>query len=167
MSISRFRLETLGKQDRSTFECGVEALDRYFRTQASQDVKKGACVCYIAIERETDAIVGFYTLSAADIPVTEIDPEQIRKFPRYPTVPAARVGRLAIDRRFRGLGLGNALITDATIRAVNSGMGVYAMIVDAKDDNAAAFYRHHGFAFYGSSPNKLIAPIRTLLARSP
>ena len=62
--------------------------------------------------------------------------------------------------------MGNGLIADAATRAVNSGMGVYAMIVDAKDDHAAAFYRHHGFAVYGSSPHTLMAPIKALLARS-
>ena len=163
MNGPRFRVEILGKQDRSGFECGVEVLDRYFRTQASQDARRAASVCYIAIEQETERVAGFYTLSAADIPITDIDPEQVRKFPRYPTVPAARIGRLAIDRQFLRIGLGNALLADAAARAANSGMGVYAVVVDAKDDTAAAFYRHHGFVAYGASEGKLLAPIKSLL----
>ncbi len=128
-------------------------------------MKRGACVCYLAIERETAVIAGFYTLSAADVPVTDIDPDQIRKFPRYPSVPAARIGRLAIGERFQSIGLGGALLADAAMRAADSGLGIYAMIVDAKDERAVAFYRHHGFVAYGSSPDTLMAPMRSLLVR--
>lgn len=163
MTQSRFVIDILGKRDRTDFSCGVEPLDRYLKTQASQDIKRRAAVCYVALERSTETIAGFYTLSASDIPITDVDPEVTRNFPRYPTVPAARVGRLAIDHRFHGIKLGSALLADAVSRAADSGMGVYAMVVDAKDDQAAAFYRHHGFDSYGSSPYKLIAPIKKLL----
>ena len=165
MSQSRFIIDVLGKRDRAEFSCGVEPLDRYLKAQASQDVKRRAAVCYVALERATDIIAGFYTLSASDIPITDVDQDLARNFPRYPTVPAARVGRLAIDHRFHGLKLGSALLADAVARAANSGMGVYAMIVDAKDDQAAAFYRHHGFISYGSSPFRLIAPMKELLVK--
>ena len=165
MSQSRFVIDVLGKRDRTDFSCGVDPLDQYLKMQASQDVKRRASVCYVALERATDIIAGFYTLSASDLPVTDIDADLVRNLPRYPTVPAARVGRLAIDHQFHGLKLGSALLADAVTRAANSGMGVYAMIVDAKDDQAAAFYRHHGFVSYGSSPFKLIAPMKELLVK--
>ena len=68
-----------------------------------------------------------------------------KKLPRYPTVPAIRMGRLAVDQAFRGQGLGGALLADALVRAIRSEIAAFAMMVDAKDEAAASFYRHHGF----------------------
>ena len=68
-----------------------------------------------------------------------------RKLPRYPHVPAALLGRLAVDLRFRRRGVGGAMVSDALERTRRSGVAAYALVVDAKDDAAVAFYRHHGF----------------------
>lgn len=122
--------------------------------------------CFIATEIASETIAGFYTLAAADIPVTDVAPEITRKLPRYPTLPAARIGRLAVDARYRGQKLGAVLLADAAIRAASSEVAVLAMVVDAKDAAAEAFYRHHGFVAYGSSAGKLLAPIKSLLPRS-
>jgi len=84
-----------------------------------------------------------------------------RRLPRYPAVPAARIGRLAIDRRFQGRRLGGALLLNAAMCALRSEIAVFALLVDAKDDEAAAFYRHYGFNAFASSPLQLIAPIGT------
>jgi len=140
-----FGIEALGKQDRSRFTCGSEPLDRYFHTQVSQDIRRRVTACYIALEQDSGRIAGFYTLSASQIAVGDL-PEGIRhKLPRYPAVPAVRLGRLAVDQWFKGRGLGGALLIDAAMRALRSDIAAFAMVVDAKDDRAAAFYRHHGF----------------------
>ena len=156
-----FEIGLLGKEDRSDFVCGSEPLDRYLKTQASQDVRRRVSVCYVALEKATGRIAGYYTLSAADVPVSDLPPEVARRLPRYPSVPAARIGRLAIDRRFQGRGLGGALLLNAAMRALRSEIAVFALAVDAKDDAAAAFYRHHGFTAFASNPLQLIAPIET------
>ena len=161
---SPFRTERLGKQNRSDFRSGVEPLDRYFRNQVGQDVRRRMAVCIVALEAETDALAGFYTLSAADIAVDAVPEQLTRKLPRYPTLPAARLGRLAVDERFRGRGLGGALLHDAVLRAVGTDLGIHAMVVDAKDAAAEAFYRHHGFEAYGSTQGTLIAPLSRLIA---
>ncbi len=150
----------LDGRDRSGFACGSAALDRYFQTQATQDMRRRIAACYIAVERETDVIAGFYTLSAADIPLTDLPPDMVKRLPRYPTLPAARLGRLAVDTRFKGRGLGGALLADAVLRAAASEVAVFAMVVDAKDAGAEAFYRHHGFERYGSAKGKLMAGLR-------
>ncbi len=163
MSQPRFRIAPLGALDRSGFQSGSEPLDRYFQTQVGQDIRRRVTACFVAVHTTTDTLAGYYTLSAADIPVTDAPADLTKRLPRYPTIPAARLGRLAIDHRFRRMGLGAALLFDAVQRAGRSEIAMHAMIVEAKDSDAEAFYRHHGFAVYGSAPGLLIAPLSRLL----
>jgi ribosomal protein S18 acetylase RimI-like enzyme len=156
---ARFRIEQLLDHDRSTFSSGVEPLDRYLRRQASQDVNRKLSACYVAAERTTGRLAGYYTLSAASIALADLPVALQRKLPRYPTVPAARIGRLAVDQAFQGQGLGAALLNDALARVMASGMGVFAALVDAKDDNAMRFYEHHGFMRLGSAAHTLFLPL--------
>ena len=158
--MTAFSVIPLDGRDRSGFACGSIPLDRYFQTQATQDMRRRIAACYIAVERETDVLAGFYTLSAADIPVTDLPPDIVKRLPRYPTLPAARVGRLAVDTRFKRQGLGGALLADAVLRAAASEVAVFAMVVDAKDASAEAFWRHHGFVAYGSAEGKMMAGLR-------
>ena len=155
-----FRLEVLGAQhDRTRFQCGVAALDGYFRTQATQDARRRASACYVAVQDATNAVAGYYTLAAGSVPLTDLPESLSKRLPRYPSVPVARVGRLAIDQSFQGRKLGGALLGDAALRALRSEVAVFALVVDAKDDAAIAFYRHHGFEVYGGQPKQLIVPL--------
>ncbi len=163
MTSPAFRIALLGKEDRSAFQSGSAPLDRYFHTQVGQDIRRRVTACYIAIHIATERIAGYYTLSAADIPVTDVPADLTRRLPRYPTIPAARLGRLAIDGQFHRMGLGGALLFDAVQRAARSEVAMNAMIVEAKDASAEAFYRHHGFTLYGSAPELLIAPLKHLM----
>ena len=156
-----FEIGLLGKEDRSDFCCGSEPLDRYLKTQVGQDVRRRVSACYMALEKTTGRIAGYYTLSAADVPVSDLPAEVTGRLPRYPSVPVARIGRLAVDRRFQGRGLGGAFLLNAAMRALRSEIAVFALVVDAKDDEATAFYRHHGFSAFASNPLQLIAPIET------
>ena len=76
--------------------------------------------CYIVVDQTKDAIAGYHTLSAADIPLTELPPDLTKRLPRYPTLPAARLGRLAVDQRYLGQKLGALLLADAVMRAAAS-----------------------------------------------
>jgi ribosomal protein S18 acetylase RimI-like enzyme len=162
----RFAILPLDGRDRSGFTCQSEALTRYFRQQAGQDTRRRVAACYIAVEQGTGAIAGYYTLSAADIPVGDAPPELVRRLPRYPTLPAARLGRLAVASGFTGLKLGAALVADAAKRAGESELAVFALVVDAKDDKAVAFYRHLGFVSYLSDPRTLLAPLTSFLPKT-
>jgi ribosomal protein S18 acetylase RimI-like enzyme len=156
----RFRIASLSKQhDRSGFHCGTEALDRYFREQVSQDVRRRAAACYIAVERGSEKIAGYYTLAASGIALDEMPETLAKRLPRYPVVPVARLGRLAVDETFRGCKLGAALLWDAVARAARSEVAVLALVVDAKNEHAKAFYEHCGFVAYGSLPRQLILPL--------
>jgi ribosomal protein S18 acetylase RimI-like enzyme len=149
--------------DRTTFSCGSEPLDRYLQQQVTQDIRRRVTACFVALTSE-QAVVGYYTLAATSVPLTGLPPGTAKKLPRYPLVPAVRMGRLAVDKNFKGLGLGGALLADALNRAFVSDIAAYAMLVDAKDDKAAAFYKHHGFIPLPDSPLSLFLPLATASA---
>lgn len=160
---ARFLIEALGPaHDRASFASGVDALDRYFREQVSQDVRRRTTACYVALDRERAKVAGYYTLAAAGVPLTEMPEELAKKLPRYPSVPVARVGRLAVDRSCWRQHLGSSLLWDAGLRALRSELAVFALVVDAKDEQAANFYRHHGFVAFGSRPRQFVLPLAKL-----
>jgi len=155
-----FRFEPLGEQhDRAAFHCGEEALDRYFQTRATQDIRRRVANCFVAIEAATGQAAAYYTLSASSIPLLDLPPEETKRMPRYPTLPAVRIGRLAVDERFQGRGLGAALLMNAAHRTLHTDAAAYTLLVDAKNDRAVAFYRHHGFRSLTSQPRTLFLPL--------
>lgn len=159
MSAAPFRVAPLdASHDRATFNSGSEPLDRYFQQQVTQDVRRRVAACFVALASE-QRIAGFYTLASASLLLADLPASVGKKLPRYPTVPAVRMGRLAVDREFKGRGLGAALLADALNRAARSDIAAYALMVDAKDDSAAAFYRHHGFIALPDSPSTLFLPL--------
>ena len=162
-----FRIEVLGPgHARSGFSCGVEALDQYLERQASQDVRRRVSACYVAVEVTSGKVAGYYTLAAAGVPLTDLPEALTKRLPRYPSVPVARVGRLAIDQAFHGRKFGGALLADAAVRAMRSEVAVFALVVDAKDDSAAAFYRHHGFQSFGGNALQLVVSLKRFAAEA-
>ncbi len=157
-----FVIEPLGGHDRSSFSCGAAPLDRYLREHASQDVKRLVASCYVAVETATQAIAAYYTLAATSIPASDLPMEVLKRLPCYPVLPAALVGRLGVDQRFHRKGVGGALIADASLRVLKSDMKAFALVVEAKDAAAVAFYQHHGFRRSASRPAALFLPIGTL-----
>lgn len=156
-----FRLEVLGASHaREGFACGVVALDTYFARLVTQDVRRRASACYVAVEASTGQVAGYYTLAAGGVPLTDLPQTITKRLPRYPSVPVARVGRLAVDKAFHGQKLGGALLADAAIRALRSEVAVFALAVDAKDAAAEAFYLHHGFERFGTQARQLIVSLK-------
>ena len=161
-----FRIEPLGEEhDRTGFDCGAATLDRYFQTQASQDVRRRVTTCSVAVSRDRDEITGYYTLTATSLALTELPPPVVKKLPRYPVVPAALLGRLAVARSHQGRGIGGVLLADALTRSARAEMGVFAMVVDAKDQAAQLFYEHYGFALLPGESRRLFLPIDAALRR--
>ena len=135
------KVEPFGPQhDRASFSCGEPSLDRYIRRRASQDARRRVVRVFVASGDPSERISGYYTLSAAGLEKDSLPAELARRLPHYP-VPAAVIGRLAVDLRSRGSGLGEALLLDAVRRVVRAGdtIGVYAVVVDALHDRASAF----------------------------
>ena len=162
MNEAPFRIVRLGPgHDRAAFDCGLDPLNRYLREQVALDVRRHVTFCFIALV-DGNRIAGYYTLASASFLITDLPESISKKLPRYPTVPAVRIGRLAVDNSFKGQGLGGALLADALTRAVHLDIASYAMIVETKDTAAAAFYRHYGFIAFPDKPLLLFLPLATV-----
>lgn len=162
---SPFRIVPLADvHDRAAFSCGVPALDRYFHEQVSQDMRRRVTSCFVAISTDTqDAqIAGFYTLASSSIALPDLPAALARKLPRYPLVPAVRMGRLAVAKAHHGKGLGAALLANALQRASHSDIAAYALVVDAKDAQAATFYAHHGLQALPDAQRTLFMPLASV-----
>ena len=117
---------------------------------------------FVAVGNTLEAIAGYYALNAVGFERDELLPELARRLPHCP-VPAAVLGRLAVDRAYRGRGLGELLLLDAIRRAVRATatIAVYAIVVDAGNESAHAFYKRYGFRAFASVPQRLFLPIQT------
>jgi len=152
---SDYRIELLGNQhDRTAFSCGIEALDRYLHVQAGQDSRRRIASCFVLVAPD-GSLAGYYTLSAAGIALADLPADVTRKLPRYPLLPAALMGRLAVDRRRHGQRLGELLLFDAFSRALRSEIACYAFLVDAKNETAEAFYKRYEFRRLTASTRRL------------
>jgi predicted GNAT family N-acyltransferase len=161
---TRLRFELLGPaHHRAAFSCGVEALDTYLRKQAAQDVKKRVALAFV-LTPDGETVAGYYTLSQYAVELGAIPDQIAAKLPKYPFVPATLIGRLAVSNEFRGQGLGKLLLMDALNRCLGGSKQVAsaAVIVDAKDDRTAAFYKKYGFIELPKIPNRLFLPMATI-----
>ena len=159
-----FAIEALERRhDRSQFACGSAPLDRYIRELASQDVRRRMARVFVAVPDGGAEVAGFYTLSAASIARGDLPEAAARRLPRYP-VPAALLGRLAVDRGYGGRGLGASLLADALRRVARAGetLAVYAMVVDAKDERAQTFYERFGFVRLPDTGRRLFLPMAAI-----
>lgn len=150
--------------DRQAFDCGQPALNTYLQRQASQDVRRRIAQVFVAASPDlTSRIAGYYSLSAASFERRDLPAEAAKRLPHYP-VPAALLGRLAIDQAVQGQGLGELLLLDALHRVLraSAALAVHAMVVDAKDAGAAAFYARYGFVAFPSQPLRLFLPMETV-----
>lgn len=162
MSSTPFRVARLeATHDRTPFDSGSGPLDSYFQQQVTQDTRRRVTACFVALTRE-ERIAGYYTLASASLLLSDLPATIGKKLPRYPSVPAVRMGRLAVDQNFKGRGLGGVLLADALDRAARSEIAAYALVVNAKDESAAAFYRHHGFIALPDSSLTLFLPLATV-----
>lgn len=149
---------------KSEFSCGKEMLDNYIQTQANQDIKKKLSACFVIRDTETNLIKGYYTLSNNSI-LSELIPDQIRKkFPKtYKSIPTTLLGRLAIDTKYQGKGIGKLLLIDALNRSyeISKIIGSFAVIVDPIDEDAEKFYEKYGFIKLPDS-GKMFLPMNTI-----
>lgn len=149
------------RHDRSGFACGVPELDEYLQRLAHQHWRKGISTTYVLTDpAQPQRILGYYTLSAAQIDFTQLAESDRRKLPRYP-VPCFRMGRLASCADQRGQGLGTLLIGRAVDRCLDARRQVaaFALTVDAKDALAKGFYVRHGFIPFSMAPLSLYLPL--------
>jgi GNAT superfamily N-acetyltransferase len=165
VTLTSITVEPLGRQhDRTAFHCGAEALDRYLKQQARQDADKRVAAPFVAVRLPDTVVLGYYTLSASVLTLIDLPDELARKLPRYPQLPVTLLGRLAVDQSTKRQGLGEHLLLDALHRSLAHADQIAAMavVVDAKDESAAAFYRHYGFIPLQTQPSRLFVPMRSI-----
>lgn len=147
--------------DRANFQCGEPALDEYLRKYAVQQSAKGVSSIFVLVDSaEPRTILGFYTLSAAQLGVAQLSDAERKKLPRYP-VPCFRMGRLARSIEHSAAGLGGMLVGLAVDRCLKARahVGAYALLVDTKNEKAKTFYQHYGFTECVDSPMTLYLPL--------
>ena len=163
--LNRSMIELLSNQhNRKEFDCGKELLNNYLKNQAGQDVKRKLSACFVLTEKETNNIKGYYTLSNSSIPLSSFPEDIQKKLPRsYAPIPATLLGRLAIDNKYQGKGIGKILLIDALKRSfdISIEIGSFAVVVDPIDKEAENFYEKYDFIKLPDSEKMFIA-IKTL-----
>ncbi len=183
--------------DLDSFDCGVFELNEYLRKYARQNHERNIGKTFVA-QMKSDAgspmepaqpkrvpplsgtgrfgasvraagkVLGFYTAVSSEIDSQMLPHPHSKGLPRYPA-PAVRVGRLAVDKRHQGRGIGVALLVDALQRAerLSNEVGIYGVVVDAKDDQAVRFYQKYGFHPLSNKPQTLFLAIKTIQGKFP
>jgi ribosomal protein S18 acetylase RimI-like enzyme len=161
--VSSFEFHLLDKSfDRDSFDCGSVELNNFLKTKARQNQSAGFNKTFVAVASgdRVKKVLGYYSLSMGEIDLSSLPPEHLKKLPKHP-VPIARMGRLAVDASTKGQGLGKLLLVDAMkrVQTASEQIGVYALLVDAKDDSAKNFYLKYGFISLVDDSMTLFLPL--------
>lgn len=149
------------RHDRAGFACGEPSLDAYLREQAAQHHRNGIATTHVLTDDAAPGcVLGYYTLSAAQLLLTELQEADRHRLPRYP-VPAVRMGRLAVAAKQQGKGHGDFLLAHAVARCLDlrEHLGVRVLLVDSLHEKAARFYRTYGFREVGERAGTLYLPL--------
>ena len=148
---------------RSAFSCGKPPLDDFIRTLVSQYQKRNLGRTYVAVKAGDPQVFGYFTLASSSVPFANLQTGLAKKLPRHP-VPVILLARLAVDQTVQGQHLGEFLLLDALDRCATlaDNLGVYAVEVQAIDDQARLFYQKYGFAALIDDQLHLVLPIATV-----
>ena len=129
--------------DVSDFFCGEDCLDEWLRKRALQNERSKASRTYVVCDG--NRVIGYYALAVGSI-AREYASSSVRRNMPEP-IPAMLLGRLAVDTRYSGRGIGTAMLRDALMRTVKASeiAGIRVLMVHALSEAAAAFYRGRGF----------------------
>ena len=148
---------------RAAFFCGSESLDRYLKRHSNQDIKRRVSRVFVVRGRQDKTrVLGYYTLSTLSIDLSVLPEKLAKKLPKHP-IPAALIGRLAVDISVQGKGIGKILLSNAIKRtlAVSDDIAIYAIVVDAINEEAESFYKQYGFAHLSSEGKRLFLPLKS------
>jgi predicted GNAT family N-acyltransferase len=162
---SKYNIEPLGDHNRASFSCGNASLDQYIREQASQDVKRGlASVFVITAQGDPKTVLAYCTLSSRELKLKQLPPEIAKKAGKYGHLGVTLLGRLAVDEKSKGTGLGSLTLMNALHRSLVAARDVasWAVFVEAIDLNAASFYLKYGFIELPEDKLKLFLPMKPI-----
>ncbi len=161
---SELVIEPLNRNhNRTAFNCGIESLDRYLQHQANQDIKRRVSRMFVVRSRQDETrVLGYYTLSTLSIDLSVLPEKLAKKLPKHP-IPAALIGRLAVDVSAQGKGIGKMLLSNAIKRtlAISDDIAIYAIVVDAINEEAESFYMQYGFAHLASEGKRLFLALKS------
>ncbi len=149
------------RHDRDGFACREPTLDNYLRQQAAQHHRDGISTTHVLVDdADPTRILGYYSLSAAHLMLTDLQEVDRKRLPQYP-VPAIRMGRLAISVSEQGKGHGDYLLAHAVARCIGlrEQLGVRVLLVDALHEKAARFYQAYGFRQATTNSQALYLPL--------
>lgn len=167
--MAEWRIERLDRTHiRERFDCGRPPLDQFLRSLVGQYERRNLGRTFVAVRGTDRQVFGYYTIASGAVGFETLPPESARKLPRHP-VPVALIVRLAVDRGAQGQRLGEALLLDALARvvALSGELGIHAVVVDAIDQAAKAFYQKYQFMPLLDSELHLYLPVATIAALFP
>ena len=150
--------------DRSSFDCEVIPLNDYLKKYAKQNHDSGISLTFVATNTDKpETILGYYSVSMGQLGYETLPVGVAKKIPKYP-VPVMRIGRLAVDKEAKGMGIGKNLLMDAFFRALEAAknVGIYAITVDAKNEDSKSFYKKYGFIELLDQPMILFILVSTV-----
>ena len=141
-----------------SFNSGTPVLDDWLRRRALTNQESGASRTYVIALG--DRVVGYYALATGAVAQAEATGRTRRNMPD--PVPVMVIGRLAIDSRYQGRGLGRALLRDAVLRTLQAAdiAGIRAVLVHAISEDAKRFYNRCGFQRSPLDPMTLMITLR-------
>jgi GNAT superfamily N-acetyltransferase len=151
------------KHDRSAFDCGDAAMNDFLRRTARQSHDQGGAKTFLAIDTDTIAILGFYSVAPASLFYDRV-PAAARRGLGHHDVPGFRLARLAVGRTLQGHGLGGQLLLAACRRCIMaaSAVGGIVLVIDAKNDSAASWYASYGAFPLLDADRTLVLPLSTI-----
>ena len=148
--------------DYAQFDCGKETLSNWLKSIARQFRKKDLAQTYVLVEPGQVIVLGYYSLAVSSVGFAEMPAATRKKLPQTMPIPVVLIGKLAVDKRIQGRGLGEFLFTDAIkrIAAVADQIGIQSIVIDAIDDEAKRFYLRYGCVAGEDQPLRLFYSIR-------
>ena len=162
---SKYNIEPLADHDRAAFSCGNASLDRYIREQASQDVKRGLAGVFVIVAKDDPkTVLAYYTLSSRELKLAQFPDGIAKKAGKYGHIGVTLLGRMAVDEKYKGTGLGALTLMNALDKSLVASQDVasWAVFVEAIDSTAANFYRKYGFIELPEDRLRLFLPMKTI-----
>jgi GNAT superfamily N-acetyltransferase len=150
--------------DRAGFDCGVPELNSFLKATARQHSDKGISRTFVLSEQERPTVIfGYFTLTLCEVRTEHLPAAYAKKYPQH-GLPAVRLARLAVSRKYQGKGYGGLLLAEAVHRTVliAEQAGVIGLFVDAKEERAHKFYERYGFVLLPGHVLQLFLPLETL-----